>query len=75
MKNWKLHLKFKMLKDVLDEQRAPDKSDYPSSNPLVVGEPFTILKETYQIKEKMEVDFHAKNFMSNDYATQTERRN
>jgi hypothetical protein len=44
----------------------------PSSSPLVVGEPFTILKETYQIKEKREVDFHAKNFMLNDYATQTE---
>lgn len=72
MKNWKLHLKFKMLKDVLDEQRAPDKSDYPSSSPLVVGEPFTILKETYQIKEKREVDFHTKNFMSIDDATQTE---
>jgi hypothetical protein len=45
---------------------------YPSSSPLVVGEPFTILKETYQIKEKREVDFHAKNIMSNDYTTQTE---
>jgi hypothetical protein len=44
----------------------------PSLGPLVVGEPFTILKETYQIKEKREVDFHAKNFMSNDYATQIE---
>jgi hypothetical protein len=42
----------------------------PSSSPLVVGEPFTILKGTYQIKEKREVDFHARNFMSNDYATQ-----
>jgi hypothetical protein len=36
----------------------------PSSSPLVVGEPFTILKETYQIKEKRELDFHTKNFMS-----------
>jgi len=44
----------------------------PSSSPLVVGEPFTILKETYQIKEKREVDFHTKNFMSIDDATQTE---
>jgi hypothetical protein len=44
----------------------------PSSSPHVVGEPFTILKEMYQIKEKREVDFHAKNFMSNDYGTQTE---
>jgi hypothetical protein len=43
----------------------------PSSSPLVVGEPFTILKETYQIKEKREVDFHTKNFMSIDDATQT----
>jgi hypothetical protein len=42
----------------------------PSSSPLVVGEPFTILKDTYQIKEKMEVDFHTKNFMSIDDATQ-----
>jgi hypothetical protein len=32
----------------------------PSSSTLVVGEPFTILKETYQIKEKREVDFHIK---------------
>jgi hypothetical protein len=44
---------------------------FPSSSPLVVGEPFTILKETYQIKEKREVDFHTKNFMSIDDATQT----
>ena len=44
----------------------------PSSSPFFLGEPFTILKETYQIKEKREVDFHAKNFMSNDYATQIE---
>jgi hypothetical protein len=42
-----------------------------SSSPLVVGEPFTILKEIYQIKEKREVDFHTKNFMSIDDATQT----
>jgi hypothetical protein len=45
---------------------------YPSSSPLVVGEPFTILKETYQIKEKREVYFHTKNFMLIDDATQTE---
>jgi hypothetical protein len=44
----------------------------PSSSPLVVGEPFTILKETYQIKEKREADFHTKKFMSIDDATQTE---
>jgi hypothetical protein len=44
----------------------------PSSSTLVVGEPFTILKETYKIKEKREVDFHIKNIMSIDDATQTE---
>jgi hypothetical protein len=44
----------------------------PSSSPLVLGEPFTILKETYQIKEKREVDFHTKIFMSIDDATQIE---
>jgi hypothetical protein len=43
----------------------------PSSSPLVVGEPFTILKETYQIKDKREVYFHTKSFMSIDDATQT----
>jgi hypothetical protein len=44
----------------------------PSSSTLVLGKPFTILTETYQIKEKREVDFHTKNFMSIDDATQTE---
>jgi hypothetical protein len=45
-----------MLKDELDEQRAPEKSGYPATNPLVAGEPFTSSQEATQTKETMEVD-------------------
>jgi hypothetical protein len=48
MKNWKLQLNLKMLKDELDEQRAPEKSGYPATSPLAVGEPFTSSQEITQ---------------------------
>jgi hypothetical protein len=72
MKNWKLQLNLKMLKDELDEQRAPEKSGYPATSPLVAGEPFIRLQETTQIKETREVVVQATHFMLIDEATQTE---
>jgi len=46
-----------MLKDELDEQRALEKSDYPSTSPLAAGEPSLQLEETTQMKETKEIVF------------------
>jgi hypothetical protein len=55
MKNWKLQINLKMLKDELDEQRAPEKLGYPATSPLVAGEPSLQLEETTQTKETKEI--------------------
>jgi hypothetical protein len=72
MKNWKLQINLKMLRDELEEQRAPEKSGYPATSPLVAGEPFTNSQERAQLKETKEVVFQATHFMLVDEATQTE---
>jgi hypothetical protein len=38
MKNWKLQLNLKMLKDELDEERRPKKLGYLATSSLVVGD-------------------------------------
>jgi hypothetical protein len=55
MKNWKLQINLKMLKDELEEQTTPEKSGYPATSPLVAGEPFTNSQERAQLKETKEV--------------------
>jgi hypothetical protein len=73
MKNWKLQLNLKMLKDELDEQRAPEKSRLPCNKSSCCRGTLHQLQETTQIKETREVVVQATHFMLVDEATQTKK--
>jgi hypothetical protein len=71
MKNWKLQLNLKMLKDELDEQRAPEKLGYPATSSLAIGEPS--LEPKRQLKQrKQKIVVQTTYFILIDRATQTE---
>jgi hypothetical protein len=74
MEKWNLWINLKILKDELEEQRALEKSGYPTVSPLATGEPFTSSQEIAQLKETKEVVFQDTHFMLVDEATQIETR-
>jgi hypothetical protein len=45
VKNLRLKINLKMLREELEEHKAPEKSGYPATSPLVVGEPLTAHKK------------------------------
>jgi hypothetical protein len=72
MKNWKLQINLKMVRDEIEEQRELKKSGYLATSPLSAGEPFTNSQEIAQLKETKEVVFQDTHFMLVDEATHTE---
>jgi hypothetical protein len=74
MKNLKLKINLKMLREELEEHRAPEKSGYPAASPLAAGEPFTYSQQKDELKETKEAVVQATHFMLVDKATQTETK-
>jgi hypothetical protein len=55
VKNLKLKINLKMLREELEEHKAPEKSGYPATSPLVTGEPLINSQERGHPRETKEV--------------------
>jgi hypothetical protein len=74
VKNLRLKINLKMLREELEEHKAPEKSGYPATSPLVAGEPLTDSQEIGQPRETKEVVVQATYFMVIDKSTQNRGR-
>jgi len=72
VKNLRLKINLKMLREELEEHKAPEKLGYPATSPLLVaGEPLIGSKEKGHPRETKEVVVNVIDCMGIDKATQT----
>jgi hypothetical protein len=74
IKNLNLKINLKMLREELEEHKAPEKSSYPATISLATREPLIGSQERGHPKETKEVVFQATYFMAIDKSTQTKTK-